>query len=632
MNFSRMWLLTVSTFFMLVGNAIFEEESIIMLTAYKDLLKIEKPALVLFVDKLDGITEKSLKELELALKVSVKQEQKNPSSMLTEHLNTVTLYCLAQRLTSEEVLESQVLRYPLLRYYDDPGSKSSARSINYDGRLLSKFISNFLKRQLSQKERRVSAQLKDLPHLGTLMSLNDPVVLYCGPNLPEYRSIFETFESVAKSGRHLFYHSLTSNICTQVNLMRVDLIRNLSYAEMEDHILTPEEKQTWVKVRQDELTNKLAKGQIQYQKYRDEFSSLVAPDTEFKRVDKFNSTLWDLYAVTRPVVFVANKAASLFEVFEATTNKTELLAKISAASKSNYFSDLEKAHDMVLIDEQEKYFGRHWFVLMKSPGDDLFDKIDVCAHMKTIAGTLKQTAPHVTVGCFNRSGATHKFGLEYADPNPEGFTLYYWQAYHPLHTVKEAEVEYLEAQAKYDQHGQNMRKSPYKFKREISAEDLPKLSDIAESFLSQIQKGTEPLYYYSEDETKHSRQVVGTQITYVTGKSLQSWFDAIPQNKTVYLLLTSGDVSKLEKQLTELSNSLFGSWGDSFELGYTNTASNELSRQLGKIGEGTSLWVWTDDSVRSLSSPTARVLGVNTLNSLKQALIAQKPVQDHTDL
>src|SRR3990167_2874165 len=117
MNFSRMWLLTVSTFFMLVGNAIFEEESIIMLTAYKDLLKIEKPALVLFVDKLDGITEKSLKELELALKVSVKQEQKNPSSMLTEHLNTVTLYCLAQRLTSEEVLESQVLRYPLLRYY-----------------------------------------------------------------------------------------------------------------------------------------------------------------------------------------------------------------------------------------------------------------------------------------------------------------------------------------------------------------------------------------------------------------------------------------------------------------------------------------------------------------------------------
>jgi hypothetical protein len=294
----------------------------------------------MYLDKMEDKASFWLAELEFAVNITTEEFQSKPFSA----------YYVAKNLTAEEQSYFKVSKFPTLRVYLPTGFQT------YDGRLYSRQMSYFLKRNLRSKVTKVSGPLKSLDYYDKLESENEPFVIYCGKeNSPD----FEMYEKAARDNKFLYYHTFNSDFCTRINAKRTGVEEDLWYDDTHDHSLSPEDQQEWLKHEQQHLKERHERGEIDKSELGKRLLELKAPAFETHTEKELNETLWNQHVLDSNVVFVVYKPNNILEMLTEFKSVDELRKEIELKSISNFYTDFDKIYDQIY----EQSFKRQVFAL-----------------------------------------------------------------------------------------------------------------------------------------------------------------------------------------------------------------------------------------------------------------------------
>lgn len=473
----------------------------------KDLDGIAKSSglnFVLFVDKMDGPGEKALIELTDA---EEKTRQAFPGA-------SFTVGYLAQKLTDEQALYLKVMRSPLLRAYQGNGAYQ-----NYDGRFLRLQVGAFLKRQLQLRSKKVSSLLQDQGHFGLVIHELDPVVIFCGKESdPE----FSVFESIAKGSKYLYYHSFSQELCTNLNLMRVDKIRDLRSPHLIEHTLTEAEKTEWLKKNEADAIDQFKKGKLSYDEMQKKIHESNPPEKVKQQIMRLNDTLLNMYKVSSPSLFVVMKHNKVFEIIPAASTANQMRVDIDRAAVVNFYTDSEKMYDHI---RQSQPHTDRWLAFFSDDAKLLQN--EVCQAISTLASASKLTDPHQKFACLN-SSTVQRFHLD--QPLMTGENALYYFRYSNGSTKEEKDF-----------------RNPLKFRK------LSPSADEIERFLDSCSRGNEEPFYFSARTPEPQLDV---KVVNLTANTYKEWKEDYLGTHHLVVFSIRGEQPKYLKLLEEFAEFL----------------------------------------------------------------------------
>ena len=367
-----------------------------------DHIEKDMPTFIYFVDRLDGTTERAFNELEQAA-VAVNIDLPSMPFKVGYHPDSPT----------EQMISSfGIRRYPQLGVFYQGVYQV------YDGRLMKQQIGAFMKRQLQLRLKTVSATLADYEQFGKVIHELDPLVLFCGKRSDLE---FKVFEDMAKDRKFMYYHSFDDEFCTDINLMRVDKIRDKKHLKLIDHKLTDSEKEIWIESQKKEILKQYNNRELEHHQMQDKLNSIEVPDTIQHEVMTLNQSLWNEYRVSSPSIFVVMKESKLFKMLPADKPLAELKILIEIEATVNFFNDSSKVYDY--INQGKELNKDYWFALLTHNPDPTSNPL--CKQIQDMADKLRFQRSTDKFACLNTTSIFKTF-LEGRDLPQDYEAIFYF--------------------------------------------------------------------------------------------------------------------------------------------------------------------------------------------------------------
>jgi len=536
---------------------------------------------VLFFDREDGATERTVAEFTDALRV-----------VRTGSESLVHGYLVVHKMDEGESLSFNVVKSPTLRVYTAPTSAGASLSTlqyaTHDGRFYSKQIQAFLKRQILLKQQKISSPLISKEQFGKLLGLTEPVVIFCGKESdPEFAS----YESLAKGRSYLYYHCFDQRLCTMLNLIRVDRVRELEYETVVKHYLTPDEKLKYIEKKRQELAQKFEAKEIDQMTLHDEQEKVTAPEFIERNDIGFNETLWKEFLVDKPSIFVSFKDNKIFEFLPASLEISAIRDSIKKAATMNFYMDIERAYDAI----HDGYpHDTEWMAVFYPPNPSINQNVEPCKSIAELAKKMKFTNPDVKFGCFARREIV-KFKLSFArDLDPNATDIYYW-SYYNRETKKLCKD-----------------KIPFKYKHTLtitqsdSSTAYNSVSAQIETFYTSVRNGTHPRHYNSHPASL-TYITPSSPVQNITSSDYSQWIEGNIGEKSLFLITSFGDFYQTD-YLVQNILSFVEEYREYIDVRKLNTKFNDVEGI--EEGEGIFLYIWKKGSDQ-LKGYSAKIRGVD---------------------
>lgn len=500
--------------------------------------------------------------------------------------DTSVNFLVLSNLSDEELSAEKIKTFPHLAFFYSQGN-----FLKFDGRFYAPQVAAFIKRNLLQGTKKISAQLKSQAEFGELLHLKEPVVVYCGK---EKSPEFESFEALARGRAFLYYHSHIQKLCDTLALIRVDKIRDLYYDEVIDYKMTEEEQMQWMLHSKKDIEEEFAKGNLDYTEMKDKIQGLKYPDTEKRTVQTLNTTLLEMHAVKEPTLFVVFKRANIFERIRCPADQAKIKATIQNLSAANFYTDTETVYDRVHEEDKRK---EDYYMLIT-----LDENSPACQSMKTLAKDLKQEKIDVKFGCLNPK-SVDRFQLELMSATD--FKI--------KEAQKEVGSEKLEVLYYFSYWNKDSQKfaphlRPFKYRLiQPSPEDVS-------SFFEKIQSGEAERYYFSTNP-ELPRPAIPEGVAVLTSQTLSEWLETQKSSRSNTIILCSWRIDGLLPIVNSLKTSLPGFDSPSLSIGILDSRGNQVPSLLPEDSDQTVafLYPWVKDGsvetpIRLLSVDRAEIL------------------------